>query len=111
MKLILTTFALCNNFRTISFRLKSIPFRVLLHGWDMYTLPLDVVASICGQNHQEVVKVTSPSPRVFYQATCRSPVVVKCGVDSAEHETFFSIPNITKAQVGPMDLLLVDIGS
>jgi hypothetical protein len=71
----------------------------VLRGWDMYTLPLDDIASMRCKDLQDMSKTTSSSPPVFYQATFRSPAGVNSGMDIAEHDTFLSIPNGTKGQV------------
>ena len=70
-----------------------------LHGWDMYTLPLDDGGSMSSLDRPISVEVTSRIPPIFYKATFKSPAGTKCSESNPEHDTFLSIPHGTKGQV------------
>ena len=71
----------------------------VLHGWKMYSLPLDDVPDCLGWTNEKAVKPTSSSPPIFYKAIFESPPGTVNDESNPAQDTFLAIPNGVKGQV------------
>jgi hypothetical protein len=70
-----------------------------LHGWNMYTLPVDDAGSMSCLHRSGSVNAASNSPPIFYKTSFKSSSGARRGMSNPDHDTYLSIPHGTKGQV------------